>query len=319
MAARQANTEAPLSVTGLNKRYGATPVLMDLNLAVEPAAVHGLVGLNGSGKTTTLECILGMRPFDSGEIRVLGLRPNELYRSQGSVVSIFDSPSLHPQLTVRQTLEHASLLCTRAVRSPSQVEELLGIGKYSRYRIRELSLGNRRRTSIAQALLGQPGFVILDEPFNGLDAGGVDDVLALISRLNREEGTAFLLSSHQLPYLEQVCSHLSILHRGRIAVSDRVDKLFNAQSTRLLVHCDDVVRACAIVQDIPGVQIEDTSEAGLLTLKLAGANPGLINQRLVHKGIMVSELVPERASLTSLFHQITSPASNDKGAERGVA
>jgi hypothetical protein len=73
------------------------------------------------------------------------------------------------------------------------------------------------------------------------------------------------------------------------------------------------------VQDIPGVQIEDTSEAGLLTLKLDRANPGLINQRLVQKGIMVSELVPERASLTSLFHQITSPALNDKGAERGAA
>lgn len=315
----EAVTEAPLRVTGLNKRYGATPVLVDLGLTVEPGAVHGLVGLNGSGKTTTLECILGMRPFDSGEIRVLGLRPSELYRSEGGVVSIFDSPSLHPQLTVRQTLEHARLLCPRTRRTPAQVEELLGISKYSRYRIRELSLGNRRRTSIAQALLGQPGFVILDEPFNGLDAGGVDDVLALIARLNREEGTAFLLSSHQLPYLEQVCSHLSILHKGRIAVSDRVDKLFNAQSTRLLVHCDDVVRACAIVEDITGVQIEDTSEAGLLTLQLNGASPGLINQRLVQKGIMVSELVPERASLTSLFHQITSPTSGDASAHGGAA
>jgi len=312
-------TVTPLRVTGLNKGYGNTPVLMDLALEVVPGAVHGLVGLNGSGKTTTLECILGMRPFDSGEIRVLGLRPSELYRSEGGVVSIFDSPSLHPQLTVRQALEHASLLCTRQVRTPAQVEALLGISKYSRYRIRELSLGNRRRTSIAQALLGQPGFVILDEPFNGLDAGGVDDVLALIAHLNREEGTSFLLSSHQLPYLEQVCSHLSILHKGRIAVSDRVESLFNARNTRLLVHCDDVVRACAIVQDIPGVQIEDTSEAGLLTLQLNGASPGVINQRLVQKGIMVSELVPERASLTSLFHQITDPASGDADMVRGAA
>ena len=314
-------TEAPLRVTGLNKRYGTTPVLMDLGLTVEPGAVHGLVGLNGSGKTTTLECILGMRPFDSGEIRVLGRRPNELYRTEGGVVSIFDSPSLHPQLTVRQVLDHARLLCPHPVRTPAQVEALLGISKYSRYRIRELSLGNRRRTSIAQALLGRPGFVILDEPFNGLDAGGVDDVLALIALLNREEGTAFLLSSHQLPYLEQVCSHLSILHKGRIAVSDRVDSLFNAQSTRLLVHCDDVVRACAIVQDIPGVQIEDTSEAGLLTLQLDGASPGLVNQRLVQKGILVSELVPERASLTSLFHQITArdPVAADSSAVRGAA
>lgn len=321
MAGKEAMTDAPLRVSGLNKRYGTTAVLTDLGLSVEPGAVHGLVGLNGSGKTTTLECILGMRPFDSGEIRVLGLRPDELYRSEGGVVSIFDSPSLHPQLTVRQALEHASLLCPHRVRTPAQVEELLGIGKYSRYRIRELSLGNRRRTSIAQALLGQPGFVILDEPFNGLDAGGVDDVLALITRLNRDEGTAFLLSSHQLPYLEEVCSHLSILHKGQIAVSDRVENLFNAQSARLRVRCDDVVRACAIVEDISGVQIEDTSEPGRLTLQLAGASAGQINQKLVQKGILVSELVTERASLTSLFHQITAQDAPGGAADalRGAA
>lgn len=321
MAGKEAMTDAPLRVSGLNKCYGTTAVLTDLGLSVEPGAVHGLVGLNGSGKTTTLECILGMRPFDSGEIRVLGLRPDELYRSEGGVVSIFDSPSLHPQLTVRQVLEHASLLCPHRVRTPAQVEELLGIGKYSRYRIRELSLGNRRRTSIAQALLGRPGFVILDEPFNGLDAGGVDDVLALITRLNRDEGTAFLLSSHQLPYLEEVCSHLSILHKGQIAASDRVENLFNAQSARLRVRCDDVVRACAIVEDISGVQIEDTSEPGLLTLQLAGASAGQINQKLVQKGILVSELVTERASLTRLFHQITAQDATGGAADalRGAA
>lgn len=321
MASTEGISDTPLRVSGLNKRYGATPVLLDVSLEVVPGAVHGLVGLNGSGKTTTLECILGMRPFDSGEIRVLGLRPSELYRSEGGVVSIFDSPSLHPQLTVRQALEHASLLCPRQVRSPAQVEDMLGISKYSHYRIRELSLGNRRRTSIAQALLGQPGFVILDEPFNGLDAGGVDDVLALIARLNREEGTAFLLSSHQLPYLEQVCTHLSILHRGHIAISDRVENLFNAQNTRLLVRCDDVVRACAIAEDIAGVEIEDASEPDLLTLQLTGASAGLINQKLVQKGILVSELMTERASLTSLFHQITARDAAAAAAEaaRGAA
>jgi len=321
VAKKATGTDVPLIVAGLNKRYGNHAVLKDLSLEVVAGAVHGLVGLNGSGKTTTLECILGMRPFEEGDIRVLGLRPDELHKSQGGVVSIFDSPSLHPQLTVRQVLEHASLLCPQKIRTPAQVESLLGITKYSHFRIRHLSLGNRRRASIAQALLGQPGFVILDEPFNGLDAGGVDDVLALITRLNREEGTAFLLSSHQLPYLEQVCSHLSILHKGCIVVSDRVDRLFNAQSSRLLVRCDDIVHALAIVQDMHGVHVEDSREAGLLTLRLDGASPALINQKLVQKGILVNELVPERASLTSLFHQITAadPVQEDADGLRGAA
>lgn len=296
---------APLVVRELNKKYSQFEVLRQLNLEVLAGAVHGLVGLNGSGKTTTLECLLGMQSFNSGDVHVLGLTPAQLHKSRGRIVSIFDSPSLHPQLTVRQTLEHASLLCEKLVRTPAQVEALLGISRYSNFRIRHLSLGNRRRASIAQALLGRPEFVILDEPFNGLDAGGVEDVLALISQLNRQEGTAFLLSSHQLPYLEKICSHLSILHKGQIVVSDHVSNLFNAQHSRLLVSCDDVVRACAIMEDIPGVTIEE-SIPGLLTLQLDNVSPALINQKLVQKNIMVHELVRERASLTSLFHDITS-------------
>ena len=296
----------PLRVTQLSKRYGAFEVLKQLDLEVTPGAVHGLVGLNGSGKTTTLECLLGMQGFQSGEVHLLGLSPDQLHLSHGGIVSIFDSPSLHPHLTVRQVLEHARLLCDRMVRTPEQVEALLGISRYSNFRIRNLSLGNRRRASIAQALLGSPRFVILDEPFNGLDAGGVDDVLALISKLNQEEGTAFLLSSHQLPYLEKICTHLSILHKGQIVVSDRVEQLFSAQQSRLQVYCDDVVRACAIVQDMRGVTIEDNSATGILTLQLDNVAPALVNQRLVEKGIMVDELVRERASLTSLFHDITT-------------
>ena len=300
------NYTAPLLVTALSKKYGDFEVLRQLDLEVTAGAVHGLVGLNGSGKTTTLECLLGMQSFDSGTVRVLGLPPNQLHRSRGGVVSIFDQPSLQPQLTVRQVLEHASLLCEERVRTPAQVEALLGISKYSHFKIRHLSLGNRRRASIAQALLGSPSLVLLDEPFNGLDAGGVDDMLALIGALNRDEGTAFLLSSHQLPYLERICTHLSILHKGRIVVSDHVSRLFNTRISRLLVSCDEVVRACAIVQDIPGVQIEDNSVAGLLTLRLDEVSPALINQRLVQKGIAVHELQRERASLTTFFHEITA-------------
>ncbi len=302
----------PIKVENLSKRFGELEVLSALNLEVEEGAIHGLVGLNGAGKTTTLECLLGMQAFSSGDVSLLGYTPSQLHRSQGGVVSIFDSPSLHPQLTVRQTLEHALLLCEKPVRSPAQVESLLGISQYSHFRIRTLSLGNRRRASIAQALLGSPRLVILDEPFNGLDAGGVEDVMALIRQLNQEEGTAFLLSSHQLAYLEKICSHLSILHHGQIVVSDRVEQLFNQQSSQLQVHCDDVVRACSIVQAIPGVTIEDNSEQGVLTLQLLQVDSAYINQQLVSKGIMVRQLLWKRASLNSLFHSITARDSDEQ-------
>ncbi|MGM0632684.1 MAG: ABC transporter ATP-binding protein [Pseudomonadota bacterium] len=310
----------PLQVSGLNKRYGRTDVLTDLSLTVEAGAVHGLVGLNGSGKTTTLECILGMLPYDRGDVAVLGHRPDHLWRAAGAVVGIFDSPSLHPGLTVRQSLEHARILCPQTVRSPARVESLLGISRYSNYRIRQLSLGNRRRASIAQALLGQPAFVILDEPFNGLDAGGVDDVLALISQLNREEGTTFLLSSHQLPYLERICSHLSILHKGRIEISDPVERLFAARHPRLLLRCDQTDRVTELLQSQPGILAVTAAPDGSLQVEIdeQAPDPASINRQLVQAGIAVSGLISETPSLESLFREITG-GETDNGQGEAAA
>jgi len=313
------NTDAPLKVSNLNKQYGSFAVLKQLDLEVTQGAVHGLVGLNGSGKTTTLECILGMQGFDTGDIKVLGYEPARLHEARGGIVSIFDSPSLNPNLTVRQVLEHARILCDNPSRSPAEVEQLLGICQYSKFRIQHLSLGNRRRASIAQALIGRPAFIILDEPFNGLDAGGVDDVLALISRLNREEGTAFLLSSHQLPYLEQICSHMAILHKGRIAVSDRVDTLFKLRQTSVIIRCEQQEKARLLLSANPDLQIISASEnPAEIRVQPGRMSSAEINRILMENGIAVSELIIERPSLTSLFHEITG-ADPAIGAAMGAA
>ncbi len=294
----------PLSISKLDKQYGRTQVLHALDLTVVPGAIHGLVGLNGSGKTTTLECILGMLPYDRGEVSVMGFRPDRLWQAAGAVIGIFDTPSLHPGLTVRQTLEHASILCQKPARTPAEVEQLLGISRYSNYRIRQLSLGNRRRASIAQALIGNPAFVILDEPFNGLDAGGVDDVLALIKRLNQEHGTAFLLSSHQLAYLERICSHMAILHKGRIAVSNAVDALFPDHSTRMQVLCDNSEAAATVLSHTTGVTVKEIS-GSRLSLEIDNTNAAAINSTLVTAGIGVHGLSTEKPTLETLFRRIT--------------
>jgi ABC-2 type transport system ATP-binding protein len=306
-------TDAVLHIKDLIKRYGDVEVLSNLNLAVTCGAIHGLVGLNGSGKTTTMECVLGMQGFDSGEVKVLGRHPRDLWKGAGDVVGIFDTPGLHPGLTVRQCLEHASLLCGKPVRKPTEVEALLGISKYSNYKIRQLSLGNRRRASIAHALIGQPAFVVLDEPFNGLDAGGVDDVLALIQRLNRQEGTSFLLSSHQLAYLESICTHLSILHQGKIALSASTSSLISPTESRLKLVCDHPDAARELLKQTLGViKFEKVGSAFLLTLD--GIGPADINRKLVMAGLSVSELQPEKRDLTALFQEIVSKAAPDAGA-----
>lgn len=300
------SSEPPaLSVTGLYKKYGQFEVLKGLDLALYPGAIYGLVGLNGSGKTTTLECILGLQDFDRGEIRVLGHGPRKLHAAQGKIVAIFDTPSLNPNLTVRQSLRQALLLCDGAARKPAEVEAQLGITKFSDFKIKNLSLGNKRRASIAHALLANPEIILLDEPFNGLDAGGVDEVLALIKDLNQKQGTSFLLSSHQLPYLEEICSHIAILHDGQIAASDEKSRLLGSVQSTIRIQTNDNHRAAKIIGQQAGLSLQTNTSTDILLVNSEKIGPADINRQLVEQGLAVSEIVAERASLDSLFRRIT--------------
>ena len=307
------STEPVLRIDGLCKRYGSLSVLRDLQLAVQRGAVHGLVGLNGAGKTTTLECILGLQPQYEGTISVLGGHPRQLHQQRGRVVAIFDQPGLNPGLTVDQTLQHGALLCGSGHQRLPEVKALLGIERFASFRIRQLSLGNKRRTAIAEGLIGNPELVLLDEPFNGLDAGGVDDVLQLIARLNRQTGTSFLLSSHQLSYLEQICSHLAILHQGRIVLNGSKTELLQSRQTsghRLRIRLADrrqqgqLEALVAATADLRRHQ--SAADSQYVTLDSDGLDAAAVNRLLVSSGIAVSELLPQRVSLDSLFRQVTS-------------
>lgn len=283
-------------------------MLSNLDLDITSGAIHGLVGLNGSGKTTTIECILGLQRFQAGSIAVLGFAPEQLHHARGRIVAIFDTPSLHTNLTVRQNLALARSLCPAPVRTPQDVENMLGVSRYSGFKIRQLSLGNKRRTSIAQALLGNPELIILDEPFNGLDAEGVDDVLRLIQHLNRDYGTTFLLCSHQLPYLEQICSHIAILHQGRIASSGTIADLLGAQHNVALLRTEQIEQTRNLLQTLPGLQCGDVDTDGFLHIELGDMTSAALNQALVSQQIPVSELHLQRASLAGLFRQLTNGA-----------
>ena len=120
-----------VSVRDLSKSYGHNEVLRSINLSVNKGSVLGLIGLNGSGKTTTIECMLGLQNSDKGQISLLNRPASSIHETNGGIVGIFDTPNLHPNLTVRQSLEHAVLLCDKPIRKPSDVENLLGVEKFA--------------------------------------------------------------------------------------------------------------------------------------------------------------------------------------------
>jgi len=300
------DNEIALTVKGLNKSYGSHDVLKNLDLELKKGAVLGLVGLNGSGKTTTIECLLGLQSANSGLISLLTFSPQSLCEANGKVIGVFDTPSLHPNLTVHQSLEHAALLCEKIVRTPQQVETLLGIERFSKFKIRNLSLGNKRRASIAHALLAGPDLIILDEPFNGLDAGGVDDVLELIRFLNQQEGTSFLLSSHQLPYLENICSHVAILHHGKICVNGAIDTLLSDTGLTIKLRTSNESAAMTVVNSSNKIEILSSDSEGYINLSLSDMNSAELNRLLVENQVAVDELIVKTPSLTDLFREITS-------------
>lgn len=316
---QEALTQHPLIVAGLQKSYGKQQVLRGVDLRLQAASIHGLVGLNGAGKTTSLQCILGLLPFESGTISVLGYSPSELHRSKGAVSVVFDEPCLHPHLTVGETLRHAALLTGASRKQLPELEEQLGIARYHDFKLRDLSLGNRRRTSIAAALVGSPSLIVLDEPFNGLDAGGVEDVLNLIRQLNRERGITFLLASHQLSYLERICSHMAVLHEGRVRASGSVGQLLAQGRQRVRLLTTQPEQCTALLGSMAEVRVCETSAKdatdGLASVvcELKEIDSAMLNRQLVTAGIDVHELSPERYSLERLFRELTGGASSESG------
>ena len=250
--------------------------------------------------------MLGMQNPDKGQISLLNKPASSIHETNGGVVGIFDTPSLHPNLTVRQSLEYAVLLCDKPTRKPSDVENLLGVEKFSNYKIKHLSLGNKRRASIAHALIGSPKLIVLDEPFNGLDAGGVDDVLALIKNLNSEENTSFILSSHQLPYLESICSHAAILHNGQISASGAIEQLISEEKLLVQLHIGNSTSAVQLIQSNPKLELQSIDEDGGIQLALTDMDSADLNSWLVNNNVPVKELVIRRSSLSKLFKKLTS-------------
>ncbi|MCY3885861.1 MAG: ABC transporter ATP-binding protein, partial [Gammaproteobacteria bacterium] len=296
-----------------HKSYGAHDVLKGLDLDIKSSDIVGLVGLNGSGKTTTIECLLGLQRHQKGSINVLGTSPNELFLLGGKVSAVFDQPCLYPGLTVRQSSIHTKYVLDNKSSNSEALEGKFRLTRYRKFKTKRLSFGNKRRTAILQALIGSPKLIIFDEPFIGLDAEGVEDVLNIIQQENSDNGTTFLLASHQLPYLERICSHVAILHGGTIAVHDKLANLLDSHAVTVRVRSDQCDQIAAISDANPKIELLGQLDDDTIELRLQDMSSSNLNELLVQGGASVSELAMVRPSLNSLFRSITSEEIEQDG------
>jgi len=292
----------------LTKRYGRVLAVDGVDLDVREGDRYGFLGPNGSGKTTVVRMLLGLVYATSGQIEVLGKPvPRRIADVLPQIGSLIEAPSAYGHLSGRENLVLIDAAGpgrgTRRDRRRrvSAVMDRVGLGGVDDRSVRKYSLGMRQRLGLAAALLRSPRLLILDEPTNGLDPQGINEVRVLLTELNNA-GTTVFLSSHQLGEVEQLCTRIGVINRGRIVLQDDLEAL-RGPTGRVLVRSDDAERAAALLDGRVVLREGDR-------LVVADAEPAAINAQLVAAGLRISEIAPERRSLEELVLSVTGSGSD---------
>jgi len=308
-----------IEIHELCKRYGSQTVVEGLSLTVERGAIYGLLGPNGSGKTTTLACALGLLRPTSGSSTVLGEPARRIHRLDGRLSVVFDTAIALPGLTARQNLEYLRrVLGHRRGRTNEEVLEAVGLAEMAKKRVRSLSLGQSKRLAIAGALLGEPELLVLDEPLSGLDTMGVRRMLDLFREL-RNEGMTLLLSSHRLHEMQTVVTHAGILHGGRIVKDGDLDSLLGRGEGRYRVTVDRAAEARQRIDALQGARVDGEvlgdDGATVLDVRLESATPvARLNRALVEAGLEVSSLEARVETLQTVFEGLIDRHGAAEGA-----
>jgi ABC-2 type transport system ATP-binding protein len=298
-----------IEIEGLRKEYrrrrrGRSVAVDGLDLAVPEGGVFGFLGPNGSGKTTTIRCLLGLVRPTGGRMTLLGRAvPAGLPATMRRVGAIVETPALFPTMSGRENLR---LLGAVDGIGPRRIDEALGqVGLEQRAgdTVRSYSLGMRQRLGLAAALLKDPELLVLDEPANGLDPAGIREIRVLLRRLGAEGRTVFV-SSHLLTEVEQTCDSVAILRSGRCVAAGPVRRVLAAAGPAgMVVRVDDLdggrqaLRRAGYAVGVVGDR---------LRVDAPGDHGAAVNRALAAAGVWASELRPDEVTLEELFLQLTA-------------
>ena len=303
-------TNAVISTEALNKVFKGKPAVRDISLKVEPGSVYAFLGPNGAGKSTTIRMLLGLLRPSSGEVALFGMdlrrHRSEILERTGSLV---ETPSLYEHLSARENLE----IPRRILNAPrSDIDRALGIvglENASRNMVRTFSLGMKQRLGLAQAFLGKRELLILDEPTNGLDPSGIQEMRSLIRELPARHGVTVFLSSHLLTEVEQVATHVGILSQGELVFQGSVEKLQRLRRSRLRIGVSDTQSALALLARHGWDAQRETGDNGFI-LASDVHSAASMNRALVERGVAVHHLTVESDSLEELFLNMTPAEVN---------
>lgn len=291
-----------LKITGLTKRYGAITAVNNLNLQITAGEVYGILGPNGSGKTTTLGTVLGIIQPDSGSFSWFDGRYGGDARMH--IGSLLETPNFYPYLSPAKNLAITAHI--KRITSPkiSEILEIINLAHRRDSAFSTFSFGMKQRLAIGAALIGDPEVLIFDEPTNGLDPQGIAEVREIIQRI-AAEGKTIIMASHILDEVEKVCSHVAIIKKGQLLASGEVGAILS-NDRQVDIGTENLPRLRELLANIPGInRISEKNK--LLQLQV---NPELtaasLNKLAFDNGLIINHLVMKPKSLETEFLEITA-------------
>src|SRR5438477_5839255 len=302
---------APIvEVERLSKRSGRVRALNQISFSVAQGEVFGFLGPNGAGKTTTIRILLGLQHADGGVARIGG---HDCWTEHTRAARLFgatlEQPALYGFLSGRDNLRLFAR--TLGPVDEKQITELLGtVGMTERAndKVKRYSMGMRQRLALAQAMLGRPRLLILDEPTNGLDPNGIHGLRILLRKLATDEGLTIFFSSHLLTEVEELCDRVVVLYRGEVRAAGPLSELMNVKGYQYRIDVSDVERAIEVVQAIDGATVERGTVKDSITVVSGQSIARVINHALVSAGVGVDQLVHEQRGLEDVYMELTGVA-----------
>ncbi|AGL18079.1 ABC transporter ATP-binding protein [Actinoplanes sp. N902-109] len=301
-------TDLAVASHGLTKRFGSQVAVNAVDLAVPRGAVYGFLGPNGSGKTTTIRMLLGLIAPSSGGHELLGKpMPDRAAAVLPRVGALVEGPGFHPYLSGADNLrridaaDRTAEARTSATRTAAALDRV-GLSAAAGKRYRSYSLGMKQRLAIAAALLVPRDLLILDEPTNGLDPQGTREVRTLVGAL-AAEGATVLLSTHLLAEVEQVCTHVGVMHRGSLVAQEQLGKLRADSAPQARVLTDQPASAAEVLRRLGLTEVTETASEAIG--RLGAVAPEKVVAELVHDGVAVRGFTVQAPSLEDVFVQLT--------------
>ena len=310
-----------IETSGLTKRFGERAAIDGIDLRVPRGCAFGFLGPNGAGKTTMIRTLLGLTHATSGTMSVLGHPvPAERGAALRRVGAIVEEPRFHMHLTGMENL--GIVAAVRGSQAYAQIEPALarvGLAERAGEKVKRYSMGMRQRLGVARCLLADPLLLILDEPTNGLDPGGIQEFREMIRAMVEQEGRTVFISSHLLDEVEKTCDAAAIVDRGKAVTQGPIAELAGGGTARneLILGVEDPERALAVLDGDALVLEAQRSDEGLRVVLSGDAETAAqINATLVRAGVRVSRLEPVRHSLEQRFLEITgrldAPAAREE-------